>query len=341
MGKSRIDRLRARYGWLDHLILAGQRYQASHGDRCAAAITYFSVLAVVPLMMIGFAVVGFVLAAHPALIDALQAEIASSVPGQLGNTIIQVVDQAIESRTAVGVIGLLGSAYSGLSWMGNLREALTAQWSQVHGRASLVRVKVGDAFALIGLGLALLVSFAFTAAGSGYATDLLELVGLAGLGWAKVLLAAFAVILAVAGDWLVLLWVIARLPREPVTLRSAARAALAGAVGLELLKQGGTLYLRSLGGSPAAIVFGPVIGLLVFAFIVSRFLLYITAWAATARENENLAAAGPVRDAPLPAVIRPNVTVRSGPTPRSAAILLGAGTLLGLALARFRHGRGR
>lgn len=341
MDTSRIDRLRARYGWLDHLILAGERYRASHGDHYAAAITYFSVLAVVPLLMIGFAVVGFVLAAHPELIQALQKEIAESVPGQLGQTINEVVDQAIESRTAVGVIGLLGSAYSGLSWMGNLRDALTAQWSQVHPRAGLVRVKVGDALALVGLGLALLVSFALTAAGNGYATDLLELVGLADQGWAEVLLTAFTVILGVAGSWLVLLWVIARLPREPVTLRSAAEAALAGAVGFELLKQGGTLYLRSLGGSPAAIVFGPVIGLLVFAYLVSRFLLFVTAWAATAPENEHLAAPGPPQDTPPPAVIRPNVTVRSRPTPRIAAILLGVGALLGMALDRLRQGRGR
>jgi len=341
VGNSRIDRLRARYGWLDHLFLAGQRYQAGHGDHYAAAITYFSVLAVVPLLMIGFAVVGFVLAAHPALIDALQAEIAASVPGQLGKTINEVVDQAIESRTAVGVIGLLVSAYSGLNWMGSLREALTAQWSQVHGRAGFVRGKVGDAFALIGLGLALLVSFALTAAGNGYATDLLELAGLADQRWAEVLLAALAVILGVAGSWLVLLWMITRLPMQPVRLRSAARAALAGAVGFELLKQGGTLYLRSLGGSPTAIVFGPVIGLLVFAYLVSRFLLFVTAWAATARENEHLVAAGPLRDPPPPAVIRPNMTVRSGPTPSFAATLLGAGALLGLALARLRQGRGR
>lgn len=341
MGKSRIDRLRARHGWLDHLILAGQRYRASHGDHYAAAITYFSVLAVVPLLMIAFAVVGFVLAAHPALIDALKTEIAASVPGQLGKTINEVVDQAIESRTAVGVIGLLGSAYSGLSWMGNLREALTAQWSQVRDRAGLVRVKAGDAFALLGLGLALLVSFALTAAGSGYATDLLELTGLADQRWAEVLLAGLAMILGVAGSWLVLLWVIARLPREPVTLRCAAKAALAGAVGFELLKQGGTLYLRSLGGSLAAIVFGPVIGLLVFAYLVSRFLLFVTAWAATAQENEHLVAPEPVQDPPPPAVIRPNVTVRSGPTPSIAATLLGAGALLGLVLSRLRQGRGK
>src|SRR5215470_17718208 len=194
---SRIERLRARHGWLDHLILAGQRYMASHGNHYAAAITYFSVLAVVPMLMIAFSVAGFVLAAHPAVISALQDAIGASVPGELGQTINEVVDQAIESRTAVGVIGLLGAAYSGLGWMGNLREALTAQWSQVHRRAGFVRVKVGDALALVGLGLALLVSFALTAAGSGFATDLLELVGLADQRWAEVLLAVLAVILAV------------------------------------------------------------------------------------------------------------------------------------------------
>jgi len=225
--------------------------------------------------------------------------------------------------------------------MGNLREALTALWAQVPvtaGMAGLARAKAGDALALLGLALALVVSFALTAAGSAFAAELLELVGLADRRWAETLLGVFAMGLALAGDWLVFLWVIARLPRRPVTLRSVADAALAGAVGFELLKQVGTVYLRSLGGSPTAIVFGPVLGLLVFTYLVSRFLLFVTSWAATVREN---GLPESPEKAPPSAVIRPNVTVQRGPTPGSAAALLGAGAILGLALARLRRGPGR
>jgi len=334
-----VDRLRERHRWLDHLVLAGRRYQDNRGDHYAAAITYFSVLALVPMLMIAFAVVGFVLAARESLLDRLKAEIAASVPGSLGETIIQAVDEAIDSRTVIGVIGLLVAAYSGLGWMGNLREAMTAQWSQPRRRTSFVRTKAGDALALVGLALALLLSFALTAAGSAFATDLLELVGLDEQLWAQVLLVALSVVLALAGNWLVFLWVLARLPREPVSMRDAARGALAGAIGFEVLKQAGTWYLRLLGDSPVAAVFGPVLGLLLFLFFASRLLLFVTAWAATARDNE------PARRSPLPApapaVIRPNITVHDSPDRRTAAGLLGAGALLGAALATVLPARRR
>ena len=73
-------------------------------------------------------------------------------------------------------------------------------------------------------------------------------------------------------------------------------------------------------------MFGPILGLLIFIFSVSQFLLFLTAWAATARENQV------ERPPPAlsPAVIRPDVTVRSGPGPAAVTGLLGAGVLTGM-----------
>jgi membrane protein len=85
--------------------------------------------------------------------------------------------------------------------------------------------------------------------------------------------------------WLVLLWVFARLPRKPVPVRSAMRAALCGAVGFEVLKQAFAIYLDTVTASPTGRLFGPVIGLMVFAYFASRFLLFLTAWAAVAPDQ--------------------------------------------------------
>jgi len=56
-----LDRLRSRYAWFDHVMRAQARYQNSKGDFFAAGITYFTVFALFPLVMVGFAVGGFVL----------------------------------------------------------------------------------------------------------------------------------------------------------------------------------------------------------------------------------------------------------------------------------------
>ncbi|HEX3788123.1 MAG TPA: inner membrane protein YhjD [Pseudonocardiaceae bacterium] len=322
--------MRARYRWLDHIIRANESFTRNHGNHYAAAITYFSVLSLIPILMVAFAIAGYVLAGNHALLAQLQTGITKSVPGSLGDTLNQAVGQAIKSRNTVGVIGLLVALYSGVGWMSNLREALTAQWDQQPVKGSFVKTLVLDLIALVGLGLALVVSFAITIAGTALGTLLLKLVGLEHNSWAHVLLVVATVVLSIGANWLVFLWVIARLPRERVGLRSALRGALAAAVGFEILKQLATVLLRSTSSSPTGAVFGSVISLLVFANLVSRFLLMVTAWTATARENQR---ARPV-PVPAPAVIRPIVQNRTGLGPVAAAGLVAAGALTGHFLGR-------
>ena len=312
-----LQRYRLRYQWLDHLVRAGQSYTAHHGDHYAAAITFFSVLSLVPLLMIAFAVAGFVLAGNPELLRHLQDQIQSAAPAGLGPTLDQIIDGAIKSRSGVGIVGLLGALYSGLGWMGNLREALTAQWRPTQWRSTqgrstqgrptqgrptqwrstqwrptqgeqppepegFLRTKIFDLLALLGLGLALVASFALTGVGTAFASVVLNVLGLGQVFGARLVLVVLAVAASVAGMWLVFLWVIARLPRQPVPLRSATRAAWFGAIGFEVLKQVFAIYLDSVTNSPTGRLFGPIIGLMVFAYFVSRFLLILTAWAAVA-----------------------------------------------------------
>ncbi|MGH3796165.1 MAG: inner membrane protein YhjD [Pseudonocardiaceae bacterium] len=284
-----LERYRQRYPWLDHLVRGGEAYTRNHGDHYAAAITYFSVLSMVPLLMIAFAAAGFVLAGDQHLLSELQAQIKAAAPPGLGELLNQIVDAAIKSRSSVGIVGLLLALYSGLGWMSNLRDALTAQWDQRQEPQGFLRTKVMDLLALLGLGLALVVSFALTGAGTAFAGVLLDLAGLGHLLWARLAFYLLALVVSLVGMWLVFLWIIARLPRAPVPLRSAIRGAAIAAVGFEVLKQVFAIYLDSVGASPTGRIFGPVIGLMVFAYFVSRFLLFITAWAATAVENRRQA----------------------------------------------------
>ncbi|MBV9314589.1 MAG: inner membrane protein YhjD [Pseudonocardia sp.] len=321
-----ITRLRARYEWLDHLIRAGARYSERHGSHYAAAITYFSVLALVPLLMIAFSVAGFVLASRPELLQQLESGITGAVPGALGGTINDIVDKSIQSAGTVGVFGLVVALYSGVGWMSNLREALTEQWGQPSHRPPLLKKMLFDLLALIGLGLAMVVSLAVTAVGSGVGRTLLDFLGLGRFWWAHVLLALLGVLLGLAANWVVLLWTIAGLPRQPVSWRSAVKAAALGAVGFEVIKQVMVFYLASVSNSPAGAAFGSIIGLFVFVFFVSQFVLFVAAWAATSHESEAMTVPPP----PGPAVIKTEVVVRGGLSVGTSAGLVGAGALLGL-----------
>jgi membrane protein len=328
---SKLEQLRARYPWLDHLVRAGARYTDHHGDHYAAAITFFSILSMVPLLMIAFAVAGYVLFFNPSLLDQIRQAINAALPPSLAATINPIIDQAIAQRNTVAGLGLLTALYSGIGWMTNLRDALSEQWAQSPDPPALPKRLLFDLIALFGLGIALVGSFAITGLASGFAATVLDFVGLGDQGWAQFLLGLLGVVLGLVANFLVFLWVIARLPRQHTPIRSAVKAALLGAVGFEILKQIMTFYLSLVTNSPSGVVFGSLLGLLVFVNFVSRFILFVTAWAATASGVEKEEPA-PV---PVPAVIRPEVVVRSGPDGATAAGLLGAGALTALLGLRF------
>lgn len=330
--RARIEREVQARPWLDHLVRAGGRFQRQRGDYYAAGITYFTVLALFPLLMVLFAVAGFVLSHNPHLLSEMQGKVVHNIPGSLGGQLNDLIDQAVRSRTGVGVLGLLGAFYAGLGWMANLRAALTEQWEQQAPERNWFITKLSDLLALVGLGLAMVISIGLSAlSGSTLGQDLLRLVHLEHAPGVSALLTLASLLLAVLASWAVFAWMIARLPRQPVTIASAAKAALIAAVAFEVWKQIASFYLKKVLTSPAGVAFGPIIGLMVFAYFTARIILFATAWAATASENIPEADIAP----PAPAVIRPRIAV--GMSARTGAALFGAGAAVAALLTTARR----
>ena len=262
-----LERLRRRYPWLDHAVRAQQRYDQSQGDFYAAGITYFTVFAMFPVLMVGFAVVGFVLASRPDLLAEIDSWVKAAVPGEFGEQIISLMDAAIDSRTSVGVIGLATALYVGLLWMQRLRAALSQMWGQQFPPPGFLNTKVSDVIALVAAFLASLLTIGFGV----LATSALRLAGSVRLG---------SLVVSILVAWLLFTVMIARLPHDPVPLRRCAGAGLLAAIGFEGFKQVGSIYLQAVLHSPAGAVFGPVLGLMVFAYMTARLVLFATAWAA-------------------------------------------------------------
>ena len=74
-----LDRLRARFAWFDHVMRAQERYHESKGDFYAAGVTYFTIFALFPLLMVGFAAAGFVLVRNPDLLADIETQIKAGV----------------------------------------------------------------------------------------------------------------------------------------------------------------------------------------------------------------------------------------------------------------------
>jgi membrane protein len=330
-----LDRLRARYAWFDHAMRAQQRYQDSKGDFYAAGITYFTVFALFPLLMVGFAIAGFVLASQPDLLAEIEDKIKSTVSGGSGQQLVKLMESAIDSRTSVGIIGLATAAWAGLGWMANLREALSQMWGLMrHDSPGFLRTKLSDLLAITGLFAAIVVTIAMTALGSSdVMRHVLEWFGLQDLPGVSLALRAASLVVSVLVSWLLFSWIIARLPRERVSFRSALRAALLAAVAFEIFKQVASIYLRSVVTGPAGATFGPVLGLMVFAYITSRLILFATAWAATATAN---LVEEPI-EPPAPAQITPRVQFREGLGVGGALAAVAAGAFGALTFSRLRR----
>jgi membrane protein len=329
-----LDRLRARFGWFDHAMRANDRYEESKGNFFAAGLTYYTIFALFPLLMVGFSVGGFLLSRRPDVLTGIDSKVRAAVPGALGQQVVDLMSSAIDSRASVGIIGLAVAAWVGLNWMSNFRVALSEMWKQNDespGFTGYVRTKFSDLVTMVTSFVAILATLALSALAA--AAPMGEVLGWLGIHYAPVLdaiLRGGSTLISLLVSWLVFTWMIARLPREPVSFASATRAALIAAIAFELFKLVASIYLKSVLRSPAGATFGPVLGLMVFAYITARLLLFATAWAATSTENLPAAPVEP----PEPKAIMPRVHLNEDLNVRQALTAAAVGAIGALSLSR-------
>ncbi len=327
-----VARLRARMPWFDHVMRAQQRYNDCKGDFYAAGITYFTIFALFPLLMVGFSIGGFVLASRPDLLDDLERRIRETISGDFGQQLVSLMDSAIDSRGTVGLIGLATAAWAGLGWMANLREALSQMWGRYREEPpGFVRTKLSDLAALVSTFVAIVVTVALTALGNtSVMRNVLDWLGFPDMPVLSLVLRIVSIAVSVLVSWMLFAWIIARLPRESISFRSSVQAGLIAAVAFEVFKLVASLYLRSVVTGPAGATFGPVLGLMVFAYITARLILFATCWAATTPENMG----EDEIPAPPPAVINNRVIARPGLQIWQAVTAAALGALGALSLSR-------
>lgn len=319
-----VDKVREKSETVDHLMRMQDRYSSMGGNQYSAGITYFSVLAIFPILMLIVAAIATFLASRPEVLTEVQEQIAGSVEGELGVLINDILTTAIEQRGAVAGIGAVTALWSGLGWMNNLRYGASKMWKvDPTAVGNFVTKKLSDLLGLVGLFLALALAFAVTAIGSSGLTDyVLDFLGLGEIPGIRFLTFGVALLVGLLANFLVISWMVFYLPRTKVPVRSGLQAAALGAVGFEVIKQLGSLFATNALSNPAGATFGPIIGLMVVLYLVWRLVMYVSAWAATTEESMQMAQ----MPAPVPAVIRVREEVNRGP---GAGVAVGVGAALG------------
>src|SRR3984957_12254898 len=277
-----FDRLRARFGWLDHVIRAYQHFDQRSGGFFAAGLTYYTIFALFPLLMVSFAAVGFVLSRDPKLLSTIDNHIRSAVTGALGQQVIDLMNSAINARASVGIIGLAAAAWAGLGWISHLRGAVTEMWwDQPLESPGFVRNKLSDLIAMLWTFLVIVATVALSAIShEAPMRTILRWFEIPDFSLFGLALRGISILVSLLVSWMLFAWMIARLPRHKVDLVSGMRAGLLAAIGFEVFKQVASIYLQAVLRSPAGATFGPVLGLMVFSYVTAYLVLFSTAWAA-------------------------------------------------------------
>ncbi|MFF8999009.1 YihY/virulence factor BrkB family protein [Streptomyces achromogenes] len=259
--------------------------------RLAAAMTFVSFVALFPLLTVAAAVTAATLS--PARQKTVEQRIADQFPGlsdQLDLTSL------VQNAGTVGIIAGAALLFTGIGWVGQVRDCLRAVWELPDQGENPVLAKVKDTVILLGLGGALLVTLAASTLASAAVGLLSRQFGLDEHGWGTALLQVAAFAVAVLADFLVLLYVLTLLPGVEPPRRRLLVAALLGAVGFELLKLLLSGYVQGVAAKSVYGAFGVPVALLLWINFTAKLVLFCAAWTATGSKETEVAEAAEVTD---------------------------------------------
>lgn len=333
--------------WVAHLLRAVERFLARLGTQFGAAITYFSVLALIPILLLAFAGLGFFLTVlRPDLIgtivDTFSEALGTLDPGTR-DQLVTLTRETLSNWRGVGITALLVAVYTGAGWMDNLKNAVRAQWRPdfdvAAEQGNPVKIILVNLVTLFGLIVLIAVTFALASVSTALADNIVGWLGLDQVGWLSPLLRVVPIVFSIGAGWVLFMYLYTVLPEERGAGPVVRRGALMGAVGLGILQYSTGLLFNLFGENRAAAIFGPVIVLMLFFNLFAQLILFIAAWIATDTQDAVPQPEEKVRFALTPAAEQgagaeeqlPPGMVSQPVAARSVQVGLGAGYVTGAA----------
>lgn len=261
--RERIDAWGRRWPWLGRILAIQRRVTDSDGAVVASAITLSVFVSLFPLVLVGIAVLGQLTANDadlPArLIDSL------GLTGAAADTMRDALAHAADSRQMASVVGLVGLAWSGSAVAVALQRGVQAPW--FHKPEGLRARAVGMAWLA-----SLAVGFALALALGGVLNALPDAVP-------PVLGAIVAIAVGLAVEVGVFWWMFWGLGTRTTPPRALLPGAVVAAVGFEVLKLVGTVYVPRLVSRSSALYgsLGVVFAILAWLLLFARLLVYSSA----------------------------------------------------------------
>ncbi len=250
-----IAKWRERWPWLDRVMTVNDRFGAIGGGPLASSIALAAFVSLFPLLLVGIAVIGFVSSGDSDFATSLISELG--LRGRAAETMQDAIQTAEGSRRAASVIGFVGLLLSGLGVVGSLQTAMNAAW-QVTGRGLIDRLMALRW--LLGAGVLFL------------ATAVLGPV----LRWAPGPVKPLTILGGLALTTVLFLWTYTSLTNIKVGWRAHLPGALLMAVGFEILKAVGAIFVPRAVASSSALYgsLGVVFAVLAWLLIYGRLIVY-------------------------------------------------------------------
>jgi membrane protein len=267
--KLRLERARARYGFVDIAFTTLKRYSEDDGGSYAAALTYYTFFSIFPLAVFGLAVLGYVTFGNVELRrDIIDAGLEAAP--LLGSILEEEALSTLEARrNQLALTGFVLALYSGSGAVVALEHALN-KLNHVAQEPNFVAKRLRSLAWLGVLGLAVVGSVALSALArfTGRIFD--------ALGPAGTLLTSLLFTLAGMGvSTTIFATAYKFLPRRPLSWRDVLPGAVLAALAFEVLKLAGGTYLGA-GAQNRAATFGAfatAAGLLVASYLISQVTL--------------------------------------------------------------------
>ena len=290
--------------FVHHASLAAQRFFGRFGVQFSAAITYFSVLSMVPILMVAFAALGLTATLlRPDFAEGVQGWLATNLDieggGVLGDQIVAIIDQAFHSWQAVGLVGLAGAAWAGAKWVMHLQIGVRMQLRptfEAQPEVDVVDVRhetlgflwrLGRELGIL-FGLFLLVALTFVASSlvtvlRRFTAGVLSWIGVPAPEVGTIVV---SLLVTVGGAFALFWFLFTVMPenRPPIIVR--VQGASIGAIGLAAMDYAAGFLLGGFADGPAVAVFGSVIVLMLFLNMFAGLVLVVAAWIATHPAND-------------------------------------------------------
>lgn len=244
-----------RHPWSRFLLEVQERFGEVHGGFLASAVTLAAFLSLFPLLLLLTAAVGFFAAGDVTL--AADATRELGLQGDAAQLVTDAIAAAEENRRTASVVGIVGLLSSALGVVAALQHAYDAVW-QVKGRG--LKDKLYGLAWLVGAALLFAASFALTTV----------VQFLPGPAWP--LGVALGLLVSVA----LFLWTSQVLVNLDVPWRALLPGAVFAAVGFEVLKAVGGIYVPRVVSQSSELYgsIGVVFALLAWLFFFGRLLVY-------------------------------------------------------------------